>query len=189
MDEIHLYGFQGMRVDNILSKTHLTKGALYHHFKNKQELGYAVVDELLLPYVLETWVKPLENTQDPIKTLIDICHQQINDNCHPEKLELGCPVNNLSQEMSPIDAGFHQRIQAIYQAWSAAMEKVFEQQIALGHLKSDKSAHDIAHFLLAIFQGMIGLSKTYQNASLLRNMVSCLEDYLTSLKNPPPKTH
>ena len=34
-----------MRLDDVVAATGLTKGALYHHFPNKQALGYAVVDE------------------------------------------------------------------------------------------------------------------------------------------------
>ena len=43
--EIYRSGFQAASLRNILSKVGITKGALYHHFGSKQELGYAVVDE------------------------------------------------------------------------------------------------------------------------------------------------
>ena len=38
-EEIHAHGFQGMRVDQVLRKTSLQKGAFYHHFSSKLELG------------------------------------------------------------------------------------------------------------------------------------------------------
>jgi len=44
--EIHLHGFQAASLNNILAHTGVTKGALYHHFPNKTELGYAVIDEV-----------------------------------------------------------------------------------------------------------------------------------------------
>ena len=46
-EEIYRHGYQGTRVDAILAETGLTKGAFYHHFSSKQDLGYAVVDEFL----------------------------------------------------------------------------------------------------------------------------------------------
>ena len=37
--EIHTNGFQSASLNNILARTGLAKGALYHHFPNKTELG------------------------------------------------------------------------------------------------------------------------------------------------------
>ena len=55
-------GFQGMRLDEVIAATELTKGALYHHFPNKRALGYAVVDEILYGQVDENWLSPLRST-------------------------------------------------------------------------------------------------------------------------------
>lgn len=41
-NEIHLHGFQAASIANILRDTGLTKGALYHHFPTKQELGLEI---------------------------------------------------------------------------------------------------------------------------------------------------
>lgn len=41
------HGFQAASLNNILAKTGLTKGALYHHFPDKDRLGYAVIEEVI----------------------------------------------------------------------------------------------------------------------------------------------
>ena len=46
-EEFWRVGFRSASVDQILTQTGVTKAALYHHFRNKLELGYAVVDEIL----------------------------------------------------------------------------------------------------------------------------------------------
>ena len=56
LDEIHRHGFQSASLTRILKNTGLTKGALYHHFRNKNELGYAVVDECLKKSLDYYWV-------------------------------------------------------------------------------------------------------------------------------------
>ena len=43
--EFYVNGFQGGGINNIIEKAASTKGALFHHFPDKQALGYAVVDE------------------------------------------------------------------------------------------------------------------------------------------------
>jgi TetR/AcrR family transcriptional repressor of nem operon len=44
--EVYHTGFQGSDLETILDGAGVTKGALYHHFENKEALGYAVVDEV-----------------------------------------------------------------------------------------------------------------------------------------------
>src|SRR5262245_52676520 len=65
--EFYRYGFQGGSLNRIVEETGLTKGALFHHFASKQELGYAVVEEVIWPQFKATWIDPLAQSDDPIK--------------------------------------------------------------------------------------------------------------------------
>src|ERR1700734_1399035 len=67
--EIYRSGFQSASLDTILAAARVTKGALYHHFKNKEALGYAVVEEVILPNVRGQWVRPLRGVRDPTDPL------------------------------------------------------------------------------------------------------------------------
>src|ERR1700723_1998286 len=68
--EIYRSVFQSASLDTILAAARVTKGALYHHFKNKEALGYAVVEEVILPNVRGQWVRPLQSVKNPIDALI-----------------------------------------------------------------------------------------------------------------------
>ena len=63
--EVYENGFQAASLDRILANTQLTKGALYHHFPNKQAMGLALVDELIGPTIDQQMIEPLEKTDDP----------------------------------------------------------------------------------------------------------------------------
>src|SRR5438876_437655 len=54
--EIYRSGFQSASLDIILASIGVTKGALYYHFKNKEALGYAMV---------EGYGSLAKNAQDP----------------------------------------------------------------------------------------------------------------------------
>jgi AcrR family transcriptional regulator len=84
----------------------VAKGPLYYQFDNKKALGYGVVDEIVASLTREKWVRPLQNAKNPIDTLIRIVQ---STSLKPEDLQRGCPLNNLSQEISPLDAGFRER--------------------------------------------------------------------------------
>ena len=71
-NEIYMRGFQAASINTILKDTGITKGALYHHFANKQELGYSVLDEVIRNEIHVNWIKPLKNTNDPLTVLSNI---------------------------------------------------------------------------------------------------------------------
>ena len=54
-DEIHQHGFQSTSLSTILTRCAISKGALYYHFSNKLELGYAVFEEVFVSMFLDSW--------------------------------------------------------------------------------------------------------------------------------------
>src|ERR1700731_2020392 len=72
--EVYRYGFQSAGVDTNLATTNVTKGALYYHFKSKEALGYAIIEEIIAKRPRDRWLLPLEQSKDkdPIETLIGI---------------------------------------------------------------------------------------------------------------------
>ena len=71
-EEIYEHGYQAASLSNILKNTGATKGALYHHFKNKKELGYAVLDEVVCESYLDSWIRPLADVDDPITKIKEL---------------------------------------------------------------------------------------------------------------------
>src|SRR5262245_39973537 len=116
--EFYRYGFQAGSLNRIVDESGMTKGALFHHFPGgKQELGYAVVDEVIWPRFQANWIEPLSRAQDPIQETKRIIAHMAEKGVSGANLVQGCPVNNLSQEMSPLDEGFRVRLEKIYATW------------------------------------------------------------------------
>ncbi|MGD8936971.1 MAG: TetR family transcriptional regulator C-terminal domain-containing protein [Thiogranum sp.] len=179
--EIYRNGFQGMRLDDVLVVTGLTKGALYHHFPNKRALGYAVVDEVILPTIEAMWLQPVKNAADPLQGLITVI-EQLPDNKPPEVIQYGCPVNNLAQEMSPLDEGFRQRLDYIFRLWHDVTEQALERARQQGRIRDDVNCDETATFILAAVEGCIGIAKNAQSKERLRSCNRGLVGYLRSLQ-------
>lgn len=180
-EEILLKGYQGLRVDEVLKQTGFTKGAFYHHFKSKKELGHAVIDEVLKPWIYERWIKPLQYVKDPINDLIVMMNdsrEEININ----ELHTGCPLNNLTQEMSPLDESFRVRIVAIWEDWYEALAATFERGQQNGLIKKDVNSRNIARFLIATIEGIIGQCKCYMSDQAFDEAGKCLQDYVKTLR-------
>ena len=180
-DEIYHRGFQAASLNNILKKTDTTKGALYHHFKNKMELGYAVVDEVIYETIKVNWIEPLNQTDDPINTLRQILMHS-GDLMTQEDVSLGCPLNNLAQEMSPIDEGFRERISGVYRAWQDALENACERGKLVGNFGKDVDSKQTALLFVATLEGCLGFAKCKQNLNTLMNCGQGLIDQLESLR-------
>jgi len=180
-EEIHVRGFQAASLSKILSSTNVTKGALYHYFPTKIALGYAVVDEILAENIQQQWVQPLSETDDPITSLIQII-MHAGKEITEEDINCGCPLNNLAQEMAPVDEGFRSRVEAVYEAWRKGIEKAFKNGQDKGFVKKDIDAMSVATMIVASLEGCMGLAKNSRSKKMLYQCGQSVMDYLESLR-------
>ncbi len=180
--EMYRKGFQGMRLDDVLAATGLTKGALYHHFPNKQALGYAVVDEVIYPTMEAMWVLPLREADDPLDGLVAVI-ENMPDTKPPEMIQYGCPLNNLAQEMSPLDEGFRQRLDRVFNLWHDVTRDALERAQRDGRIRGDVNCDDAAVFVMAAMEGCIGVAKNAQSVERLKICNRGLIQFLLSLRN------
>ena len=183
-EEFYRQGYQGGTLNHIIEQACVTKGALFHHFKGKKELGYAVVDEICAGEVQRSWVDPLTDSSDPVSDLKEIIgsgmREKLSENS--EALCQGCPLNNFAQEMSPLDEGFRTRIEAVYKAWRSAIEKAFMAGLKGGTVRKGVSARKTAAFIVAALAGIIGTGKNAQSVELVMDAGEALMEYLDGLR-------
>ena len=180
-EEIHARGFQGASLSKILSSTSVTKGALYHYFPTKLALGYAVVDEILAEHIQQQWVQPLLETDDPISNFKDII-MQTGGEITEEDIQCGCPLNNLAQEMAPIDEGFRLRIEAVYDSWRLGIESALSKGQENGFVRKEINVVSVATMVVASLEGCMGLAKNSQSKQVLFQCGKSVIDYLESLR-------
>jgi AcrR family transcriptional regulator len=181
-EEFYRNGFQGGGINNIVEKAGATKGALFHHFKGKTELGYAVVDEVIQPYIKAAWVDTLAGSVDPIAEIKRAVKQFAHEERASGSLAQGCPLNNLAQEMSPLDEGFRKRIEKVYAAWRESLEDALARGITAGKVRKDLVPGNVAAFIVAALEGIIGTVKNSQSEELMKKAGAAFFDYLDSLK-------
>jgi AcrR family transcriptional regulator len=180
--EFYRYGFQGGSLNRIVEESGLTKGALFHHFASKQELGYAVVEEVIRPRFEAIWIEPLERSEDPLEDTRRLLLRLADQGVAGYSLIQGCPLNNLAQEMSPLDEEFRQRLEKIYAAWRSAFEHALTRGIAAGRVRKDVASGKVAAFLVAALTGILSTAKNAQNEQLLRQAGDAVLDYLDGLR-------
>ncbi|EDY86573.1 transcriptional regulator, TetR family [gamma proteobacterium HTCC5015] len=180
LEEIQEHGFQAASLEQILSRTGLTKGALYHHFKNKRELGYSVVDELIRQDIETHWIEPLAATSDPIDTLTQLMMQAREDVVQCQSF--GCPLINLGQEMSNLDEGFRERIEAIYTLWMESISSALLRGQYEGKVKRHVAPDQVASFFVAAAEGILAVGKVMRSHEVTMNSAFAVLQYLNSLR-------
>jgi len=180
--EFYRTGFQGGSLNRIVSEARTTKGALFHHFKDKNDLGYAVVEEVIQPRIKSHWFDPLADSIDPIAGVKQLMRRFVKEEQADGRLVQGCPLNNLAQEMSPLDEGFRRRLEKVYAAWREALEAAFARGIKAGKVRKVISTRSAAAFVVAALAGIIGTAKNAQSEELLKQAGEGLFDYLDSLR-------
>lgn len=180
-EEIHSQGFRSASIDNILRRTGVTKGALYHHFPNKNALGYAVVDEVIAPWA-EKIMAPLDDTAlDPLDTISRLGKEQLELDTQGSPI-LGCPVNNLVHEMSGLDEGFRTRLDGIMERWRKSIARALRRGQSNGSVRKGIDADDAAAFALAAYEGCISVAKSSQQSDLFEACVRGMNAVLISLR-------
>jgi AcrR family transcriptional regulator len=185
-EEIYRRGFQGASLDTILEQAGVTKGALYHHFPDKAALGYAVVDELVKDLLLDRWLGVLqEQPGDPLTALQGMLKERLTQ-LQPHEVELGCPLNNLGQEMSPLDERFRRRVAATFEIWIDGFTALLARGQKDGTVRLDVDARGVATFLVAAIEGSFGLAKSARSTSMLSSSLSVLSGFLECLRPGSP---
>jgi TetR/AcrR family transcriptional regulator, transcriptional repressor for nem operon len=180
--EFYKNGFQGGSLNHIVESAGTTKGALFHHFDGKQQLGYAVVDNVIAPLLGQRWLDPLEDTTDPITEIQRGFRRYVQEDISSGFWLQGCPLNNLAQEMSPLDEGFHDRIDAMYERWRARIAEALKRGQEAGTIRTDVNPAKVATLIVAAQMGIWGTGKSSQREEVLVQAADTLCDYLESLR-------
>ena len=180
--EIHRHGFQAASIAKILDETSLTKGALYHHFPNKQALGLAVIEEVIKQQFEVQLFKPLRESKHPVDMLLEII-SIINMRIPADFILLGCPLNNLMQEMSALDETFQKKLSNVLEIWKSTIEDVLLRGKKTGEIRSNVDHKSVSLFIVSAWEGCSGVAKNMQSPKSFETCMMQLHAYIQSLKS------
>jgi TetR/AcrR family transcriptional repressor of nem operon len=182
--EIHRNGFQAASIANILADTGLTKGALYHYFPAKHALGIAVIDEVIRAGLEEMVFQPLRTSEYPVTELLNIMQRKA-ECANEDSVRLGCPLNNLMQEMSPLDDIFQARMTHILRDWKVAIFNALVTGQRQNQIRADVDCEAAALFIVSAWEGCWGVAKNMQSINAFQSCMTQLQDYVLSLGPRP----
>jgi TetR/AcrR family transcriptional regulator, transcriptional repressor for nem operon len=176
---MHVRGYQNTSLDDVLRESGAGKGNFYHHFRSKEDLGFAILDQLVGRFVERTLEPCFSDTEAPrleqVRCFLDrVLEAQRKSNCVG-----GCAMGNLASELSDVHEGFRARLASVFTAWRVRLTRVLTEAQARGEMVASCRPEPAAQFLVAGLEGGILLTKVSKDIAVLEQCVSELKRYLT----------
>jgi AcrR family transcriptional regulator len=143
-------GFRSTSLSDLVQATGLTKGALYHHFKNKDSLFYAVLENLRFLWRERVFRDMLEKQSalERLETLFDNHARLI------EERETFCLVlSSLVMEMDNVNAEFMDALREIFADLTALIQRIIEKGQESGEIRRDLDPRLLALNLVGMMEG------------------------------------
>jgi TetR/AcrR family transcriptional regulator, transcriptional repressor for nem operon len=176
---MHVQGYQNTSLDDVLRGSGAGKGNFYHHFRSKEDLGYAILDQLVARFLGRTLEPCFSDTDAPrlgqIGCFLDrVLQAQRERNCVG-----GCAMGNLACELSDVHEGFRARLASVFTGWRERLTLALREAQQRGEVVTGCDAESIGYFLVASLEGAILLSKVSKDIGVMEQCVMELKRYLT----------
>jgi len=176
---IHVHGYNHTSLDDVLRESGVGKGNLYYYFKSKEDLGYAILDQIIgsfLERMLEPcFADPEGQALAQIRCFLDrLLEAQRAGNCVG-----GCPLGNLAAELSDVHEGFRARLDSVFGAWRERLTEVLRTAQSRGTVDGTCRPEAVADFLVASLEGAILLTKLTKDIAVMERCVAETKRYLS----------
>lgn len=168
--------YQAVGVDELCRATDIRKGSFYHYFSSKSELGKAVIDlhaaafqHQLAGSPTTTPAQKLHAVPDAIGAIQSALEAQFGR-------AVGCPFGNFAAELSTTDDELRQHLAHTLGTLEHHLALVCREAAAADALRPGTDPDQLAHALLAQYQGIILLAKL--NDSGVANLAPALHDFV-----------
>ena len=166
---IHARGFNNTGLSDILKAAGVPKGSFYFYFDNKEAFGMAVID-YYADSLMEIGGKYLLNRKYPPLQRLTRFFDFFQKAFQAADMQGGCPVGNLTQEMSDLSESFRGKMSEVYSRITALIATCLEEAREQGEISPSLDVEKTAEFIFNSWEGAIMHMKLTRD---LRPLVTC----------------
>lgn len=168
---INRNGFNGTSINDIIEATGVKKGNLYFHFRNKEELGLALIQkakEEYFSYLAKNakGKRPLEKI-DNILNAIYRLHKK-------KKFIGGCIFGNIALEMSDTNQNYTSSISEVFEELIALLSNLLNEAMDEGNLEINIPPAILARYILASLEGGIMMARVSKKENDFLNCIQSI---------------
>jgi len=171
-------GISGVNIDDVLAATKVTKGCLYGHFENKDDLSAQVINLLLKKVTdkIRMAVYPHKTAKARVFAFMDFYKDPIQT-----YIPGGCPIFNMAVEADDNYPAAKQKVSAIIRAGQEEITAVLKEGIRNGELSDKLDAAVFAFKMVAAIEGGVVMCRAMDTVkpmhTLIKSLKSELEQY------------
>lgn len=171
----NIKGIAGTNVDDILKAVNLTKGAIYSHFKNKEDLSTQVAE-----YLLEKIVSGTDQAMKKGKTAREKIFAYLDFNAHPLKTYIngGCPIFNFAVEADDNNELLKSRVKQRLVKTQKYFASVLRDGIKVGEFSTSLNPEAFAFKLYASIEGGLVMCRAMNNEKPMQVLIDDLKNEL-----------
>lgn len=173
-------GYSGTSLQDIMDVTGLTKGGIYGNFKNKEEIAFEVFkyNVSLIVNKVTLLVKKEKNACDKLNAII-----KFYKNYYFSPIVVGgCPMINLAIEADDTHPGFRLKVVEALNVLRNAIIHILNKGKEYNQVKSDLDIARFATIFLAMVEGGLMMSRTFQEAKYMNDCMAHLSALVEDIK-------
>lgn len=177
------YGYQGASIDRIAKAAGLTKGAIYYHFKDKEELLFAAVKSRVSQFErrVSSDLGPITDAAAALRRVTAVCLEHATKSNHRRL------IVTLMVEALGTNARLSAQFRDMMRRFRAFLRGIIEVGQRQGLFRADVSALTAAGvYAGAVMGAEIEYYQDPTRIDLDQHLTTFLESYLTWLAAPPP---
>jgi len=179
-------GYHATSLDDLLEEAGVGKGSFYHYFKSKEDLGYAILDEIITAFVERTLDPCFADPDGPPLGQIRCFLDRVVEAQRERACVGGCPLGNLASELSDVHEGFRERLAGVFSVWRERLTLALRDAQRRGDVGNDCRVDAVAQFLVASLEGAILVTKVSKDIKVMERCMSELKRYLASYERVRP---
>ena len=174
-------GYNATSIPDIMKETSLSKGAFYHHFKNKHEIGKKVIENIIRKRIKEGFIEPLAELNRNIPELLLYVFTNRIKNYSEREKALGCPANNLVGEIGYTEQDFRVILKSLFEEWREALINAIEHGKNRLEIKKDVNSSSVAISLICAFEGVRSVRKVYDDDKIFNEFMQSMGSFIKNL--------
>jgi TetR/AcrR family transcriptional repressor of nem operon len=180
---IRTKGYAATTVDDLCAASDVTKGAFFHHFKSKEDLGVAAVQHWSDVTGELFATAPYHRHADPLKRVLgylEFRKQLLTGNV----ADFTCLVGTMVQETFESSPAIRAACDASISEHAAKIEADIAEAMRQHGIRAQWTAKSLALHTQAVLQGAFILAKAKDDAKIAAASIDHLRRYIECLFNP-----
>lgn len=176
-------GYFNTSISDIEKATGLTKGGIYGHFRNKQEIWYAVYEECARVWrrVVFDGVKEIS---DPLARINKVLENSLKNYLGGRVFEGGCFFLNSLLDVAGQSPTMSQHILQGFRNFAKLLGRWLEEARQQRLLREDLNIAEVADFLVISLNGAAPLFAASRDPAVWQHALGQLQSYLQGLRRP-----